>query len=96
MDSWLYSTWYPGSKANYNGVDDPKLKELLDGEVAATDPAKRRELLREAVRYINADQYWGVAIYHGNDHHIWHPSVKNYRPNFWISGYPVENTWVER
>lgn len=96
VDSWLYSTWYPGSKANYNGANDPKVKELLDAEVAAVDPAKRRELIREALRYINADQYLGVSIYHGVDHHLWQPWVKNYRPNFWIDGYPVTNVWVQR
>jgi peptide/nickel transport system substrate-binding protein len=96
VDSWLYSTWYPGSKANYNGVDDPKLKQLLDAEVAAVDPAKRKELIREALRYLNTETYAGVSIYHGVDHHFSHPWVKNYRPNFWIDGYPVTNVWVER
>lgn len=96
VDSWLYATWYPGSQANYNGVNDPRVKELLDAEVGTVDPGKRKELLREAIRYINSEKYWGLSIYYLVQNDIWQPWVKNYRPNFWIAGHPLTNSWVER
>jgi ABC-type transport system substrate-binding protein len=55
---------------------------MLVNQRAETDAAKRRELIREAVRYINTEAYWAVALYYDVSTEFWHPSLKGYAPSF--------------
>jgi len=96
VDAWVYGDFYPGSQKNYNGVNDPDLGKMLDAQRAEADPAKRRDLLRSIVRYINVDHVWGLSIYHELDYAFWQPYVKNFYPNFWTHRWNATNRWLDK
>jgi peptide/nickel transport system substrate-binding protein len=79
-DSVLYPLFYPNDPGNRGKVDDPQLTPLLVAQRRETDPAKRRELIRQAVRRIN-EVPWAFALYYGTAYEAWWPYVKNYAPN---------------
>jgi peptide/nickel transport system substrate-binding protein len=96
VDSYLYAAFYPGNRANYTEVNDPELTPLLDAQRREPDAAKRREIVRQAVKRINADQFWAEAIYLPVRYNLWQPRLKNYNPNFGTNTLPVfTNAWVE-
>ena len=77
LDDPLYATFYPGSGDNYAHIDDPKLTAMLDAERRELDDAKRRDLIRSAVQYVN-EAPWSVALYHAPAYTLWQPYLKNY------------------
>ena len=89
------SDFHPNSKSNYMGVNDPKLTGLLEAQRREADPAKRRELVRQVGRHIVENAY-SVGMYSEINYQIWHPYLKNYAPNWNISGWPLENSWLEK
>jgi ABC-type transport system substrate-binding protein len=93
VDSYLFAVFHPSSKNNYDGVNDPK---LLEAQRREPDPAKRRELIREAVRYLNAESFWGRAIYYRAAHEFWHPYLKKHAPNDENIGSPRVASWLDR
>jgi peptide/nickel transport system substrate-binding protein len=95
VDSYLW-TWHPTSRSNYAGVNDPALNALLEGQRRESDPAKRREIVRQAVKMVNEDHVYGLALYSGVDFEFTQPWVKNYYPNFLFFGWPVLNSWIEK
>ncbi|HTE86852.1 MAG TPA: ABC transporter substrate-binding protein, partial [Dehalococcoidia bacterium] len=82
IDGYVYSSFYPGLERNYTGVDDPKLTTLLVGQRRETDTAKRRELLRSAVRYINTEGFWAFSLYYDVTTEFWQPALKGHSPSF--------------
>lgn len=94
IDSYVYGTFHPADPSNYGGVNDPRLTTMLEGQRREADPAKRREIIREAVRYI-ADQAWGLAIYYDKDFNFWHRHVRNYAPNWGNLTWPIVDSWLE-
>lgn len=96
VDSWIFSDFFPGSKKDYQGINDPGLGELLNAQRAEPDPAKRREVLRQTARYINVEKVYGLSIYHGVDYVFWQPYVKDYHPNFWGKRWNVVNRWLDK
>jgi peptide/nickel transport system substrate-binding protein len=82
IDSYLYSTFYPGLERNYTGVDDAKLTPLLVAQRRETDPSRRRDLVRAAVRYINTEGYWAASLYYDNTTEFCQPGLKGYAPSF--------------
>jgi peptide/nickel transport system substrate-binding protein len=53
LDGSLYLAVHPTGAFNFNDVDDPKVTALLAAQRREADPAKRRELHREVLRYLN-------------------------------------------
>lgn len=94
VDSYLYAVFYPGSGTNYGDVNDPQLTPLLDAQRRELDAAKRKEIIRQAVKRINVDQVWGLAIFTPVTQEIWSPRVANYAPNFGSKGWPLESSWL--
>lgn len=78
-DAALYATFYPGARSNYNEVDDPRLTEMILAQRREPDVAKRRELIRQAVRYAN-EQAYGVAVVRPVYVFLWQPYVKGLYP----------------
>jgi peptide/nickel transport system substrate-binding protein len=95
VDSYLW-TWHPSSRSNYAGTNDPSLNALLEGQRRESDPVKRREIARQAVRMINEDQVYGLALYQGVDYEFVQPWIKNYAPNFLFFGWAILNSWIEK
>ncbi len=94
IDSYIYGTFHPSDPSNYGGVNDPRLTTMLENQRREPDPAKRREIIREAARHI-ADQAWGLAIFFDKDFNFWHPYVRNYAPNWGNLTWPVTDSWLE-
>lgn len=88
IDSNVYQKFLPGSTGNNSRVDDPKLTALLQAQRREIDPAKRRDVVRQAVRYI-AEQAEGMATFYSEHVQFWHPALKNYAPNF---GNPAQES----
>ncbi len=89
------SKYDPKSKSNYYGVNDPELTKLVEAQRAEVDPAKRREIVRQAGRLI-AERAYGTALYHLVTYYFWQPYVKNYQPNWNKDGFPLTNVWLEK
>jgi len=92
VDSWLYD-FHSGNKSNYSAVDDPKLDALIDAQRREPDAAKRKDLVRQAVRLLN-EQAYSLAIWAGNQFQFWQPLLKGYAPNFGVKTAPETDSWV--
>jgi peptide/nickel transport system substrate-binding protein len=95
VDSYLF-TYHPSNRSNYAGSDDPKLNPLLEAQRREPDPAKRREIVRQAVRYINEEMVYGLTLYAPVDYEFVQPYVKGFAPNFLNPGWNFTNTWVDK
>jgi peptide/nickel transport system substrate-binding protein len=93
VDSYL-TVFEPGAVENYGGIDDPTLTNLIHEQRQEKDAAKRRDLVREAVKRINVDQVWALALFNPVGIDIWQAKVQNYRNNFGRRGWPLEHSWV--
>ncbi len=96
VDSYLYAIFHPSSSNNYDLVNDPTLNRLLEAQRREPDPAKRREIVRDAVRYLNVECYCGMALYVRSEFDVWNPRLKNYQPNFNVNGWAVTDSWLEK
>ena len=96
VDAWIYGDFYPGSTKNYEGVNDPQLAKMLIDERSETDPAKRREILRQIVRYVNVEKVWGLSLYHGTEYQFWQSYLQNIGPSFWTKRWAVVNEGLEK
>ena len=94
-DNALYPLFYPGSPGNRGRVNDPTLTPMLVAERRETDPAKRKEIVRQAVRRIN-EVPDALALYYGNIYNLWWPYLKNYAPNMGAYGRRVNESWLEK
>lgn len=96
VDSYLFAVFHPSSGNNYDRIDDPKLNKLLVGQRQEADPVKRKEIIRQAARYLATECYCGLAVYAGAAVQFWQPQLKNYRPNWQIKGWGIEDSWLDR
>jgi len=95
VDSYLFATFHSASKDNYAGVKDPKLDAMLEAQRREADPAKRRELVRQAVKYVNAEQAYGLALETGTGYEF-SRGLKNYAPQFGVRQTPEVDSWLDR
>lgn len=93
VDSYLYSSFYPGSRDNYTEVNDPQLTPLLTAQRQETDANKRREIVRQAVKRINVDQVWGLDLYNPLVWALSQPRLQNYAPHFVLTE-PMDSAWL--
>lgn len=87
--------------SNYSGMEEPAFNVIAQKSRAETDPVKRKELVRQAIRFINEGYHAGQFLYVGVGLQFWHPYVKNYHPNGAAddgrSYMPkVEDIWVDK
>jgi peptide/nickel transport system substrate-binding protein len=92
VDSWLYD-FHSGSKANYSQVSDPQLDSLIDQSRRETDPDKRKDLVRQAVKLI-ATQAYSLSAWSGHQFQFWQPTLKGFHPNFNNNTVPQTDSWV--
>ena len=93
-DSVLYPLFYPNDPGNRGRVNDPELTPLLVAQRREVDPAKRKELIRQAIRRIN-EVPWSFALYYGTTYEAWWPYFKNYAPNTAID-HRVNFSWLAK
>jgi peptide/nickel transport system substrate-binding protein len=92
VDSWLYD-FHSGNKSNYSQVTDPQLDSLIDQSRRETDAAKRKDLIRQAVKLI-ATQAYSLSAWSGHQFQFWQPTLKGYAPNFGCNTVPQTDSWV--
>lgn len=95
VDSYLFQVFHPSSEGNYGGVNDPELTKLVEEQRKVGDPEKRREVVRQAVKYIS-DKSLGLATFYEVEYTVWHPHVKNFARNFGVDGWPITNVWIDK
>jgi peptide/nickel transport system substrate-binding protein len=95
VDSYLYLSFHPASQRNYYGVDDPNVTRLLEAQRSEPDVAKRRDIVREVVRY-TTDHAMGLATYTPVLYRAVQPHVKNFAAHSGTGFWPVESTWLEK
>ena len=97
VDSYLYAVYDPNGGVE-GGIApvDPKLTPLVEGQRKEADPAKRRDLVRQACEYI-ADQCWNLAIYRDVGYSIWRPNVQGFS-QLWGSANDdwAKNIWLSQ
>jgi peptide/nickel transport system substrate-binding protein len=96
VDSYLYATFHSGSKDNYAGVNDPKLDQMLEAQRQEIDPTKRKGLVRQAVKYINVDQAYGLALEYPTSYQFSTPALKNFSVQFGVLQIPESDSWLAR
>ena len=94
VDAYAFASFYSSSKDNYTGSKDPKLDQMLEAQREEADPTKRKELVREAVKYINVDQAYGIAIHYGMTYEFAQARLKNYTPQFTALQVPQIDSWL--
>jgi peptide/nickel transport system substrate-binding protein len=95
VDSYAYANFHTDSANNQSFVSDPALDKLLEAQRRELDAAKRRDLVRQAVRLIN-EQAYSLAIFRAASYQFWQPYLKGYAPNFGTLGVPQADTWLEK
>ena len=94
IDGYLFGTYYSKSKDNYDDINDPKLDQMLFAQRREPDQAKRTELIKQAVRYINTEAYLGRALYSKGTYMFGGPTLKGFAPNF-QSAYNLSTAWLD-
>ncbi len=93
VDSFLYAGFYSTSASNYGRVDDPKLDALLTQQRQETDPNKRQEIVREAVKLIATNGY-SYATDAAKVYEFWQPTLKGWAPQYGVDRIPMATSWI--
>ncbi len=88
-------TFYPGSPTNYWGIDDPRLTSVIEGQRREVDPAKRRELVRQAGRIV-AENYYMPGLFTALEYSFWQPHVRNVNRNGNAPRLPFADLWLDK
>ena len=94
-DSYLYYTLYSKAVGNYGNLNDAELDKLILAQRAELDPAKRKEILRQAVQRI-VDQAWAVGFYYGQAFTFVQPYLKDFAENSLFAYPPVYQSWLAK
>jgi ABC-type transport system substrate-binding protein len=93
-DSRLFGSYYSTSPGNYVGLKDPKFDSLVNAERQEADAAKRRDLIKDASRYLAVNGL-SFAFFGGTGASFWHPRIKNYADNWQIWDWNAADIWLE-
>jgi peptide/nickel transport system substrate-binding protein len=94
-DFWLYANNFSTGGSNRDGVNDPKMDQLILAQRRETDPNKRNELVKQASRYIVDNAYY-VATYTGARWDFTQPWLHNYSPHWVQYDWNASNVWITR
>jgi peptide/nickel transport system substrate-binding protein len=95
IDEILYGYYHPKSGSNYGRVNDPRLTAMLEATRREGDPVKRKDLVREAVRYAN-EQVYGISWFWGPNWDFSHPYVKGRHANTANNGRVFTHAWLDK
>ncbi len=95
VDDYLFGMFYSKSKANYGQVDDAHLDQLILQQRHETDAAKRAQLVKDAITYLNQHAL-GLSIDQRQAYEFTSPAVQNYAPQFGMHQTPTVDTWLRR
>jgi peptide/nickel transport system substrate-binding protein len=96
-DYSIFGYYSPGQRLNYTKVNDPKMTQMALAQRQEADPVKRRELLRQAVKYLN-ETALGIGIDRTAGLMMWQPYLKNFAPSWdWAAGRSTMiGLWIDR
>jgi ABC-type transport system substrate-binding protein len=89
----LYNSNSPTT--NYLRVKDPKLDALLDAQRREMDAAKRKDLVRQALKLIN-DNTYGIGMYDYPEYRAAQAYVKGYAASFAQLQDHHTRTWLAK
>ncbi len=95
IDGIIFALYYSTSGSNYGHIRDPKLDQMLLAQRREMDPNKRKDLIKQTVRYIN-EQVYGIGLYDAPEYWPWHSYLKNFALNFAQLSPHYLNTWVAK
>jgi peptide/nickel transport system substrate-binding protein len=95
-DSYLYRYFIPGQPLNAQGINDPKLTEMIKLQRRTFNVAKRREIIYDIQRHVS-QQVWGLYGPSPSAVSAWEPYVKNFAPNIGHDyGGRLMVAWLDR
>jgi peptide/nickel transport system substrate-binding protein len=94
-DFWLYANNHSAGGSNRDGVNDPKMDDLIMAQRRETDANKRNALVKQASRYIIDNAYY-VAAYTGARWYFTQPWLHNYTPQWVAYDWNSRDIWVDR
>lgn len=89
------SRFHSTSDNNYWGIKDPVLDRLIEGQRKEIDPAKRRDLIRQAGTRI-AEMAYSPDFFAPLEYAFWHPHVKNLHRNVNSPPLPINDVWLDK
>jgi ABC-type transport system substrate-binding protein len=95
LDGIIFALYYSTSGSNYGHVRDPKLDQMLVAQRREMDGSKRRDLIRQAVRYLN-EQVYGLGLYDAPEYWPWQPYVKGFALNMAQLNQHYLYTWLAK
>jgi peptide/nickel transport system substrate-binding protein len=95
VDSKLYGNFDGKSPGNYVGAKDPAYDKLAEAQRQEIDPAKRREAVRAASRYIQ-EHGMSTALYLQGGATFWQPSLKNYADHWEQFDWRSTQVWTTK
>ncbi len=94
-DFWLYANNHSKGGSNRDGVNDPKMDQLILDQRQQTDATKRNEAIKAASRYIIDNVYY-VAAYTSTIWDFTQPWLHNYSPHWVAYDWNAYNVWTTR
>ncbi len=96
LDAFFHLYVHPAGAFNYIDADIPKANELIAAQRRETDPVKRREILRELLRFLNEEFYW-LTTFRTNQIIFMQPYVKDHYHNadYRTVGW-VADVWLDK
>jgi peptide/nickel transport system substrate-binding protein len=94
VDAFLYAGFYSGSASNYGRVNDPQLDALLLQQRQEIDPARRKEIVKQALKLIATNGY-SYATDAAKTYEIWQPRVKGWAPQYGVDRVPLPSSWID-
>jgi peptide/nickel transport system substrate-binding protein len=95
-DGSLYPLYNSGSPTtNYLRVKDAKLDTLLEAQRREMDPAKRKDLVRQALKLIN-DNAYGIGMYDYPEYRALQAYVHGFAPSFAQFQDHQTRTWLNK
>jgi ABC-type transport system substrate-binding protein len=100
VDSYLFGAFHSSSANAVHHAKDPNLDQMIEAQRREPDPAKRKQLIRDVVKYINENVLGLVATHYFPAVHFAQPYVKGFYPNWGNAGttytpYLVD-LWVDK
>jgi ABC-type transport system substrate-binding protein len=86
VDSYLFGAFHSSSANAVHHARDPKLDQMIEAQRKEPDAAKRKQLIRDVVKYINDNVLGLVATHYFPAVHFAQPYVKGFYPNWGNAG----------
>jgi peptide/nickel transport system substrate-binding protein len=95
VDSKLYGNFASTSPGNYIGVKDPAYDKLAEAQRDEVDPAKRRDAIRAAARYVE-EHALSTTLYLEVGTTFWQPALKNYADHWEQFDWRAPLVWLQK